>query len=155
MKLTNKTARTAVKLAGMALLAATCQVQAAELLVTPAAGKGGAMNVALDLASEGDVSGFNFTINVGKGGASSANLSKCVADLPKGFTGECRLTNGKVIVFAMADRMTTLPAGVVSIGTLSLRGTGLAKGGAAALTVEEMEFVDVKGVPLQAKSRVE
>jgi hypothetical protein len=153
MNRTFKTGRFAAKLAAATLFAATCQAQAAELLVTPAMGKGGAMSVALDIvAAKDEVSGFQFTLNLGKGAKGQANLSKCASALPSGFTGHCRQNGNKIVFFVLADRMTTLPEGVISVGSISFNAGAAPK---AAMTVEEMEFVDVKGSPISASSRVE
>lgn len=152
---TVKTGRIVAKLAAAALFAATCQAQAAELLVTPAVGKGGAMNVALDLVSEGDVTAFNFTVNLGNGHKGSAKLGSCVADLPKSFTAECRQNGSKIVFFAIANGMQTLPAGVTSIGTISFASGAAPKGGAGNLTIEEAEFVDLKGTPINSTTRIE
>jgi hypothetical protein len=153
MNRTFKTGRFAAKLAAATLFAATCQAQAAELLVTPAMGKGGAMSVALDIVTAKDeVSGFQFTLDLGKGAKGQANLAKCTASLPAGFSGQCRQNGQKIVFFALADRMTTLPEGVVSIGSISFNAGAVPKGG---MTIEAMEFVDVKGVPVSASSRVE
>lgn len=121
-------------------------VNAADLLVTTGSAKASGV-VSLDIVSDGDVSGFNFSISTGKAKFSEANLSKCVADLPAGFDGACRLTNGTIYVFAMAKGLATLPKGTVSVGTIMLPSRELQKAGATAadLKVDLVEFVDVNG----------
>lgn len=136
------------------LLLASSSSFAAELLVTKGVAKGTGSRVSLDVVSEGDVSGFNFTVALGKVQASKADLSKCVSELPKGWSGECNLVNGKVIIIAMADRMTTLPAGAVSVGSIGFNTADMSKA-QQAITIENMEFVDVKGNVLQATTTVE
>lgn len=150
-KLTNR----AVALLAGGLIFASMQVGAAELLVTQGKGKGGNANVALDIVSDGNVSGFQFTVNLGgKAVARSANLAKCVSDLPAGFSGECRLVEGKVNVFVLADKMAALPAGPVSVGSIGFAASDVAKAG-SKITIENLEFVDVKGQVLPATSAVE
>lgn len=152
----NKKFNRILALAAMGLLGVSFQASATELLVTPVQAKGGNSRVALDIVSAGDVSGFQFTVNLGKAAARSADLSKCVSDLPAGFSGECRLVKGKVNVIAMADRMTTLPAGPISVGSIGFPASDVANaGGGAQVTIENLEFVDVNGTVLPATSAVE
>ena len=129
---------------------------AAELLVTPASSKSGNSQVALDIVSDGDVSGFQFAINVGKGLEGKVDVSKCLSELPSGFSGQCQLAKGKVFVIAMADRVTTLPAGVISVGSIEFPAATLEKAGARKPTfsITDMEFVDVNGTPLNASSQI-
>lgn len=136
------------------LVGSVGSANAAELLVTKGDAKGGSSQISLDIVSDGDVSGFNFTVNLGKAGAGSAKLGRCVADLPKGFSGECRLHAGKVNVIAMADRMEALPAGVISVGSIDFDSSDMAKAG-RVISIENLEFVDTKGAVLAAKSAVE
>ena len=140
----------------MALLAGSGMVFAAELVVTPLQEKSGGVKVALDVVTDGDVSGFQFAVNLGKAAAESADVSKCLSELPRGFSGECRLAKGKVYVIAMADRATTLPAGAVSVGTISFPAGEVAKSGRKGgdFSISDIEFVDVQGVPLTVSSQV-
>lgn len=144
----------ALALVAGGLFFASFQVGAAELLVTPVTAKGGNASVALDIMSDGNVSGFQFTVNLGKASPRSADLSKCVADLPAGFSGECRLVKGKVNFFVLADKMTALPAGPVSVGSIGFAASDMAKAG-GKISIENLEFVDVKGQVLPATSSVE
>jgi hypothetical protein len=153
--MTTKSLNRTLALVAGGLIFASTQVGAAELLVTPVQAKGGNASVALDIVSDGNVSGFQFSVNLGKGAARSADLSKCVADLPAGFSGECRLNKGVVNVFVLADKMTALPAGPVSVGSIGFGASDLAKAGGAKFTIENLEFVDVKGQVLPATSAVE
>lgn len=101
-------------------------IEAADLLVTQGgdASKSGRVSVALDIASDGEVSGFQFILRSGEEmKLGSVDLSKCLADLPKGFDGQCRQNKDGIYFFAMATGKDTLPAGVVSLGSLSLPGS--------------------------------
>lgn len=152
--MTTKSLNRALALAAGGLFLVSFQAGAAELLVTPVTAKGGNASVALDIVSDGNVSGFQFSVDLGKGAARSADLSKCVADLPAGFSGECRLAKGKVNVFVLADKMAALPAGPVSVGSIGFAASDM-KAGGAKFTIENLEFVDVKGQVLPATSAVE
>lgn len=126
---------------------------AAELLVTKAASqsKAGGTRVALDLVTDGDVSGFNFFLRTGDLGAGKVDLSGCVAELPKSFGGECRASKDGVYVFAMANARTTLPAGVTAIGSVVLP-SSLAK--SSSYAIEELEIADVDGKSIEKSAQV-
>lgn len=126
---------------------------AAELLVTKAASqsKAGGTRVALDLVTDGDVSGFNFFLRTGDLGAGKVDLSGCVAELPKSFSGECRVAKEGVYVFAMANARTTLPAGVSAIGSVVLP-SSVAK--SVSYAIEELEIADVDGKSLEKTAQV-
>jgi hypothetical protein len=153
--MTTKTLNRTLAFVAGGLFFASLQAGAAELLVTPVTGKSGNASVALDIVSDGNVSGFQFSVNLGKVAARSADLSKCVADLPAGFSGECRLADGKVNVFVLADKMISLPAGPVSVGSIGFAASDMAKAGGAKFNIENLEFVDAKGQVLPAASSVE
>ncbi|MCC6506963.1 MAG: hypothetical protein IT475_16165, partial [Aquimonas sp.] len=86
MKFIGKTGLLAALIFGLSGIAS-----AAEVLVTEgSAEKSGASRVALDIVTDGNVSGFNFFVRTGevKG---SINVGSCVSDLPKGFSGTCQV----------------------------------------------------------------
>lgn len=126
---------------------------AAELLITKAnsQGKAGGTRVALDLVTDGNVSGFNFFLRTGELGSGKVDLSACVAELPKSFSGECRAAKEGVYVFAMANARTTLPSGVSAIGSVVLP-SSLAK--SASYTIEELEIADVDGNSIEKTAQV-
>lgn len=141
-----------LKIVGAALILSAGSASAAELLLTPAASKSGNTNLALDVVSDGEVSGFQFSIALDKAQAASVDLSKCVSDLPKGFSGECGIGNGKLTVIAMANGMTTLPAGAISVGSLGFPRS--AAKAAQDLVIGDVEFVDVKGNPVKVSQQI-
>lgn len=119
-------------------------VSAADLLLTPSSAKGRNGAVALDIVTDGNVSGFNFVVRFGADfDHSSVNVGKCLAELPKSFSGECRANKDGVYVFAMANNRENLAAGVTALGSISL-GSGLAKAGVAA-EVSQLTFADADG----------
>ena len=126
-------------------------VSAADLLVTESNSKSGVV-ASLDLVSDGNVSVFDFFLNTGKINPSGVDCSKCFADLPKGFTGSFKAHESGVQFVVMADGMTALPAGVVSMGQISF-GT-LAKMQSRNLVVERLEVSDIAGNVIQSSSRV-
>ena len=125
---------------------------AAEIVVTAGSmEKSGASRVALDIVTDGNVSGFNFFVRTGevKG---AINLSACVADLPKGFSGSCQAAKDGVYVFAMADAKAVLPAGVTAVGSITLP-AGLAKA-QRTISIEQLEFADVDGKSVAVTARL-
>lgn len=77
-------------------------------------------SIALDIVSDGDISGFDMIIPVPKG--VKVNTSRCLASLPTGFQGVCKHNEGEVAVIAISMDSKALPAGVYSIGTVSISG---------------------------------
>lgn len=133
-----------VFLAAAALLGLSLSANAADLLLTPSSAKSRGAAVALDIVTDGNVSGFNFVVRFGADfDHSSVNVSKCLAELPKSFSGECRANKDGVYVFAMANNRENLTAGVTALGSISLGG-GLAKSGLKA-EVSQLTFADADG----------
>lgn len=88
----------------------------------------GGNRVALDFQSNGDVSAFQFTVDLPKG-VDKVNTSKCLSDLPKGFTGVCRSKGNRVAAVVYSGNNTPFPADVVSLGTISYQGSMAKDGG--------------------------
>lgn len=118
-----------------------------ELLVTGGAAKGGSALVALDMATDGQSRGFQAVLTLPKG--AKADTSKCLSALPAGFQGVCKQNGSEVRMMAFAFDNRTLPAGVVSIGTIALSGAGEAK-----LAVTNFEAVDASGAERTVSSTV-
>lgn len=134
------------KLAAIVFAAAmTPAAFAADLVVTQseATSKSGRVSFSIDLASSGDVSGFNFILRTNaelKRG--SVDVSKCVADLPKAFAGECRVNKDGIYFFAMSNDKSVLPSGVISVGKVSMPAELTSKG---ALSIDMLEMIDASG----------
>ena len=96
------------------------------VVVTQVGARGNTGLVALDFQSNGDASAFQFTVDLPKG-VSSIDTSKCLAKLPKGFTGVCQSKGNRVAAVVYSGSTTTFPADMVSLGTISYNGS-LAKG---------------------------
>ncbi len=126
-------------------------VSAADLLVTESNSKAGVV-ASLDVVSDGNVSVFDFFLNTGKINPSGVDCSKCFADLPKGFTGSFKAHESGVQFVVMADGMTALPAGVVSLGQISFKTSAKIQPG--SLAIERLEMSDVAGNVVQSNSRV-
>ncbi len=98
---------------------------AAELLLTgDSNAKKGGSTYALDIVSDGDVRGFDFVIPVPKG--AKVDVSKCLSALPKGFQGVCKHNEGEIAGIAISMEPKTLPAGVHSIGVVTISGAARA-----------------------------
>lgn len=95
----------------------------AELILTDdglAKSRGAGKMVALDVVSNGDLSGFDFIIPVPKG--AKVDTSKCLSALPDGFEGRCKHNEGEVAVIAISMSADVLPAGMHSIGSIAISG---------------------------------
>lgn len=136
-----------------ASLAVALPVFGAELVVTQAdsASKSGRLSISLDLASDGDVTGFQFILRSSEQmKPGSVDVSKCLADLPKGFTGGCQQNVDGIYVSAMSADASALASGVVSVGSLSVPAE-LAKG---ALTVDQLEMIGPNAEVLSSSDQV-
>lgn len=109
-----------------------------QLIVVPAATKSAAV-VSLDFVAAGDTAGFQFKIDVGVKSAKDVDLSSCVSGLPKGRSGSCGFKDGMVIGVVYSPEGTAIPAGVVNVGRIAV------KGAAAQAKVVSVEAFDVAG----------
>lgn len=108
------------------LLALGSSVSAAELVVTSSQSRSKAGPVSMlsfDISSAGNVAGFEFKIDMPDSlDKKGVVLDKCVSDLPKNFVAQCSfMDTGDVLVFVFSLD-SVLPAGVHSIGTVSIAG---------------------------------
>lgn len=140
----------------MFALAVPSLASANELLVTPAQSKAAGAAIALDIVSDGNISGFQFALDFGKAKLAKMNLSRCLSELPSSFAGECRQVGSKVYVIAMANQMVTLPEGIVSIGSISTAPSAEKANGSQkrSFVITDLEFVGVKGNVLKADSKI-
>lgn len=83
--------------------------------------------VSLDMQSAGDTAAFQFALDL-PAGAGNVNTSKCLSELPKGYSGVCESKGGRVAAVIFGANNTPLPAGMISLGTISFTG-GQAKSG--------------------------
>ena len=121
-----------------------------ELLVTSSAAKGGNANaVALDYQSSGAATGLEFKLTVPKG--AQVDTSKCLSQVPKSHTGVCAYSSEAGIVTGMvfSDNNDLLPKGLVSIGTISVKG----KGAADAFKVQHFLAADANGQNIGATAK--
>ena len=124
-------------------------VSAGQLVVTNGMAKKGAQSMALDFATDGNATALQFEIALPKGiSADQVDLSACTADLPKTHGGACNVAKGKIIGLVFSDSNEVLPAGVVSIGRISINGSN---GKAAALEVTKFLVSDAQANQLEAK----
>jgi hypothetical protein len=144
-------------LVASSMLAGASAAVADEVLVTAMQQKDGFVRVAFDLNTAGNAVGFNFKLVVPGLDESSAKVSGCVSELPKGWSGGCSALKGGIYVFATNESVTALPAGVTPVGSVTFRANqALAKAG-NAMRVEEL-FVSDKvgmGIDSAAKSTAE
>lgn len=141
----------------IAALFAAGSVSANEVIATVVSdAKGrGATPIAIDINSSGGAAGFSFKVEVPGISEKNAKLQGCLADLPKGFTGGCSVAKGGVFVIAASDHPSiTLPAGLVSVGTVHVVRGPVAKGAESAIRVVDVEFSDNSGNSIAGTAKV-
>lgn len=131
-------------LAAAALLAAGASAN--EIIVTNEGGTNG-QATALDLSSDGKVSAIQMRFAVPGVEKSGVNLSKCVSDLPASHAGQCNFAKNELIVMIYSDSNALLPAGVVSIGSVSFAGAK------ASPRLTELLAFDASASPVAVKSK--
>jgi hypothetical protein len=142
----------------LAALLAAGSVSANEVIATVVAdakSTKGATPIAIDISSTGGAAGFSFRIEVPGVDESSAKLQNCLSELPKGFTGGCNVTKGAIYVIASSDHPSvTLPAGLVSVGTVLVNRGPVAKGNDASIRIVDVEFSDNNGNSVAGSAKV-
>ena len=103
-------------------------VNANEIVIAKSVDKRVGTAISLDVFSDGNASGFQFSIPVDhkiRSVSKSLDLSKCLVDLPKTYTGQCtyRPKSNDVLVVAFSVSGVPLPKGMVGLGVIS--GPGL------------------------------
>jgi len=122
------------KLIVAAILLASGAASAADtLIVTGEKAKGGTV-IALDYSSSGLASGVQFKIAIPGGEKAKVNLGSCLKALPASHGGACSFAKGYVIGLVYSDSNATLPAGMLSFGSVGIVG-------AAAGNPEVVEFI--------------
>ena len=115
--------RNLISIAILSAAAAGSDVAAeSTVLVTEVASAKDQRSIALDYQSRGDVSAFNFALDV-PGEIKSINTSKCLSELPKGVQGMCQSKGNRVAVVVWTNGNTPLAAGMTALGTISYTGT--------------------------------
>lgn len=130
---------------GMCAMVATGSVAANELLLTEAKSRGN-QAFALDLASDGGATALQIRIDVADG--AKADLSKCLSGLPKTHTGVCAMSGKRITILVHSDQNAMLPAGLVSIGSVTLSG-----GVAENLKLVELMAFDASGEEIKISSQ--
>ncbi|MFA7487127.1 MAG: hypothetical protein WCY72_03450 [Lysobacteraceae bacterium] len=133
--------------AAAAMLLCLPVAQANDILLTQGVAKSrsGMERVALDIVSDGNISGFQFSIPVKMSARvtdKSLDLSNCFSELPKTHVGRCayRAKKGDIVFVAYSLENATLPEGVIGLGSISLPSMGK-----AAPTISNPVFVDHSG----------
>lgn len=106
----------------LGLSAFASSASADQLLFTKGMSKSGS-SVAVDYMSDGRAVGLQFEILVP--GKAQVDLSGFAKSLPKGFTAEHNVVDGKLIIMIVNGQSVPLPAGLISLGTIkAIGGTG-------------------------------
>lgn len=120
-----------------------------EVMVTEAKISHGGKALALEIESDGNASTFQLFINVPGAKAKDVDLSRCLSNLPKTHTGGCVLKDGQIRLGAYSQSLAKLPAGVLQVGTVIVRGHDLSK----AITLSDVELGDTSGMPIKTESK--
>ncbi|MEB2314558.1 MAG: hypothetical protein OZ919_00485 [Xanthomonadaceae bacterium] len=131
----------------LAVICAFGSAHADELLITSAKNKGGSAT-ALDVVSDGSTTALQIRLNVGEG--QKVDLSNCVSGLPSTHTGVCAYKNGKVTILVHSDKNELLPAGVVSIGSVTMSSKNR-----VPMTIAEVMAFDRNGNDVGIKSTLD
>ena len=114
-----------------------------QLIAVPAMNKS-ASALSLDFVSDGSAAGFQFRIDVGTGSSKNVDLSACTAAIPKNRAGSCGFKSGVVIGAVYSPDGTAIPAGIISVGRITVKGASIAP------TAVSVEAFDVAGNDLPA-----
>lgn len=82
------------------------------------ASRGGARLASVDFESDGQTSAFQMRITL-PADAKKIDLSACLSELPKSFTGICKAYGNKVAITVYSASNSTLAAGLASVGKIS------------------------------------
>ncbi len=117
----------------VALVAVTSfSVNAAELLMTSDAEAKASkevhsarlsQSITLDVATDGDVVGFQFNIPLPKNARTEqVNIKYCVSEVPKKYFSNCSVAKNHIIVQVANDDGNPIPAGIFPVGKVVLNG---------------------------------
>lgn len=137
----------------LALSVASFAASADDLLGMVSQGKNGRTTVAIDLATDGETTVFEFVVDVPKG-ATKVDVSKLLVGLPATTTGQAKYNEktGEIIAIAYSPTNKPLPAGVVSLGTVSF--TSLLKVNAQA-TIRGLVTGNYRGQETQSSIQIQ
>lgn len=107
----------------LALFALAASASAEQLLFTQGSSKSGSSSVAIDYVSDGNSVGLQIEVDLP--GKAQVDLSGFAKSLPKGFTFEHSIVDGRLLILVVNDLNQPFPKGIVSLGTIrSLGGSG-------------------------------
>lgn len=111
--------------------------------------RSGASAISFDIVSNGDVAGFNFSVDLGPSSSKKIDTSSCISDIPKGFTGGCQFANGKLNVIAYSESPGNLiPKGVSSIGFVLVQGLK------SSIKISNLELSNDRGEKIEVQSKI-
>lgn len=117
---------------------------AAELVTTVGQGKGGQTVISFDIASDVELAGFNFEVQIPGLSEGKSKVSNCGAELPAGFDASCRVKDGVLMMFAVSNKPDVgVGPGIAGVGTVEISGVALAKN--KPLTVVSMDASNQAG----------
>jgi len=129
--------------AALALASFASVASADQLLFTKGASKSGA-SVAVDYMSDGRAVGLQFEILVPS--KAQVDLSQFAQTLPKGFTFDHNVVDGKLIMMIVNDQSRPLPAGLISLGTIK------AIGGSGEFVLERLYSADAEAQLIEVQT---
>jgi hypothetical protein len=133
----------------LALIPTFAMAQASEQnneLIAVSQGTKDSTLIALDFVNRTNAASIDFEVEVGTADASAVDLSNCmVGKLVVGKMAACKLLGTKVRGVLVSPDLKALPAGPVSLGTISVRGSN------KQVSVVRWETDDVAGKELSSK----
>jgi len=111
--------------------------------------KGVGQNFALDFVSSGDGTTLVVKVAIPDSDKASVDLSGCGKGLPSGFTGQCAVAKGNLIMMVYNDQNKLLPKGQVSLGMFAVK---YADGIARKLSISSTEVGSPDAVELESSA---
>lgn len=111
--------------------------------------KSGKQNFALDFVSNGDGTVLVVKVGIPDTEKATVDLSNCGKGVPKGFTGQCNVARGELIVLVTSEVDALLPKGQISLGVFSV---SYSDGKARSFAITSTEVASPKGEQLSVTS---
>jgi hypothetical protein len=132
-----------ISAAALAMFVIGASASAEQLLFTQSPTKSGA-SVAIDYMSDGESVGLQIEVDVP--GKAQVDLSGFAKSLPKGFSFEHNIVEGRLVILVVNDLNQPFPKGLVSLGTIRSRG------GSGEFVLQKLESVGPTGQILEVQT---
>jgi|GEM_PF-4804149 len=127
----------------LALAAFSMNASAEQLLFTKGGMSKSGSSVAVDYVSDGKSVGLQIEVDLPS--KAQVDLGNFAKSLPKGFTFEHNVSNGKLVILVVNNLNQPFPSGLISLGTIKT------VGGSSDLILSKFESVGPTGEILDAE----